>query len=99
MDRRFSLIFVVSSCFLVAGCGLIMAERIWYKSVSLTLPARAPGVGTTVVTNAEVQEALRIIDSTLVANGFARSPNQPGSIPNEAGWVASYEHRADVYVR
>jgi len=75
-------------CLLLTGCYLI-GDPVAFRTVSLRfLETASKNRATLSVTEPEVIEALRMIDETLVAGGFPRSPNQPG--PNDQGMIASY---------
>jgi hypothetical protein len=78
------------------GCALLLAltacpEARFHTSRTLSVSLPAPAGQSRVslsVKDAEAQDALRLIDRVLVADGFAPDPNRP--VANEPGLIASY---------
>ena len=83
-------------CLLLTGCYLI-GDPAAHRTVSLTFPEKAAKNRATLsITEPEVIEALRIIDETLVADGFPRIANQPK--PNDRGRLVDYGN-GSVYLK
>jgi hypothetical protein len=88
----------------VTGC--IFGDRVAPpRTVSLSFPAAAGQAGLS-ANDAQVQEALKVIDTVLAADGLTRDPNPPAE--NDPGFVASYARNntgskpvdnPDVYLR
>src|SRR5688500_16278315 len=69
---------------LLVGC---IGDPAAVRTVSLTFPRAGPDRSFS-VSAPELQEALGIIDDTLVAGGFPRSAHQPP--PNDQGMIVGY---------
>ena len=65
---------------LLAGC--YFGDRLpSSRTVALGFPAREGQSKVTLsVNDAEVQEAMRIVDSVMLSNGFVRNPDEPGTL-------------------
>lgn len=75
------------ACLLLAG-GCYLGDATAHKTVAITLPM--PRNGTSLSVNvADVQQALELIDSVLVSNGYPRDRGLPPE-DQARGLVASY---------
>lgn len=77
------------SLLLVTGC--FLGDAFVHKTISLSVPMtdRQTNVSLS-VSDAQVQEALKLIDGVLVANGYIRDPNPPTAADQARGLIAFY---------
>lgn len=85
--RTIALVYLLP--FLVAGC--FFGDAVVHKTVSLNLrPREDQSKATLSIDDPQVQEAMKLIDATLGANGFARDPNPIAAEDQARGLIAFY---------
>lgn len=83
--RSAFLIFSIFALLVLEGC---FGDRVpTPRTISLSFPAPA-GAASLSVNDTQVQEALRVIDVVLSADGLTRDPNPPDQ--SQPGFIASY---------
>jgi hypothetical protein len=87
----FAAVLAVAGCYLGDSVGAT-------RAVAMKLPVSAQRNQVNVSTNQpEIQEAIKLIDEVLVANGYVRDQDPPSA--NDQGLVASYGYFCSAYVK
>lgn len=82
----------LSFCVLLLVCTGCPERPIQSRIVALSFPASlSQGTVTVSVSDTDVQEALKVIDSALISHGFTRDSNAPEAVAQ--GFIAGYSRR------
>jgi hypothetical protein len=77
------------SLLLVTGC--FLGDTFAHKTIALSIPATDQQTNVSLsVNDIQVQEALKLIDSVLVANGYVRDPNPLTAVDEARGLIVFY---------